>query len=310
MNECKATSPPAGWLELRVAVPLGWQDLVAAILAEAPGTGASIGAIASDTEPPPEGFEWVRTYVAPVEDTSDARRALAQRISDLPERVGDGELAGLRPEFRQLEAHEWEGYWRSYWKPFRVGRMAIVTPDWSGPGRDDDLRLVLEPGRAFGTGRHPTTRTCILALQHRLRPGARVLDCGTGSGVLSVAAARHGAASVDAFDIDPHAESVFDRLTGDNHVTDVCRFRHGGFEVVDPSVPYDSILANISPEVLIAHAGDIATSLAADGWFAASGCPVADRDDVRAALLAAGLTIEEEIVRGRWCTFLGSRLGS
>ena len=307
-------SAAADWTEVRVAVPAGWEDLVASILAEAPGTGASIGAIASDSEPPPSGRVWVRTYIdpqdaTPTEGIAPARRALEERVATLPERVGDDELAGLRIEFRPLEAHEWEGYWRSFWKPFRVGRIAIVTTDYEAPLKPTDHRVVLEPGRAFGTGRHPTTRTCILSLQHRLRPGDRVLDCGSGSGILSVAAARFGASVVDAFDVHPHAGSVFDRLTRDNGVAKPCRFRHGGFEVVDPTERYHAVLANISPEVIEAHAGDLAQALTDDGWLAASGCPVKDQDAVRSYLLAAGLVIDEEIVRGRWCTFL-CRLGS
>ena len=91
-----------------------------------------------------------------------------------------------------LPPEDWAVTWRKVWKPLRVGRLCILTPEWKGPLRPGDVPLCFEPGAAFGTGRHATTRRALVGLQQRLRPGERVLDAGCGSGLLGVAACLLG----------------------------------------------------------------------------------------------------------------------
>lgn len=314
------TSEPGAdeaWLEVRVAVPSAWTETVASMLTDAAGTGSVIGPVAEDREPAPEGSDWVRTYVAPGAEASLACERITRRLEDLVAVADDPELTGLRPALRRLDDSEWVDYWKRFWRPFRVRRVAIVTPEQRAALalRDEDVVLELEPGRAFGTGRHATTRSCLLALQDRLQPGDRVLDCGSGSGVLSVAAAKLGASSCFGFDIEPHAITVAEPLARANGVIDRCRFATGGFdrlatiaaEELNVSEVFDVVLANIFWDVLETHAGDIARRVADDGWYAVSGCPTTHVDRVERALLKAGLAIERIDVRGNWATFLGTR---
>ncbi len=311
-------SPEAGdaWLEVRVAVPQAWTETVATVLTETTGTGSVIGPVAEDRDTAPDGTEWVRTYVAPGAEAASACERVTRRLEDLVAAAEDSELAVLHPAMRRLDDSEWVDYWKRFWRPFRVRRVAIVTPEQRPTValRDDDVVLLLEPGRAFGTGRHATTRTCLLALQDRLQPNDRVLDCGSGSGVLSVAAAKLGARSCFGFDIESYAITVAEPLARANGVDDRCRFVTAGFDDVgailddgDATTEFDVVLANIFWDVLEAHATDIAKRVADDGWYAVSGCPKTHIDRVERALLDAGLSIETLDVRGNWATFLGRR---
>ena len=105
---------------------------------------------------------------------------------------------------RTVQDQDWESAWKQFFKPLRVGRRLVVKPSWEEYApRPDDLVLELDPGMAFGTGAHPTTQLCLEVLEDVVRPGERVLDFGTGSGILALAAARLGAGPVVGLDIDP-----------------------------------------------------------------------------------------------------------
>src|SRR2546422_789169 len=104
---------------------------------------------------------------------------------------------------------DWASAWKAYFKPLRVGRRFVVKPSWEAYApRPDDRVLELDPGMAFGTGAHPTTQLCLEALEETVQPGERVLDFGTGSGILAIAAARLGAGTVFGLDIDPVAAAA------------------------------------------------------------------------------------------------------
>ncbi|MCB9140214.1 MAG: 50S ribosomal protein L11 methyltransferase [Caldilineaceae bacterium] len=110
------------------------------------------------------------------------------------------------PTVRAIREEDWAHAWKQFYKPLRVGRRVVLKPHWEDfDARPDDIVIELDPGMAFGTGLHPSTRLCIAALEARVRPGDAVLDVGTGSGVLSVVAARLGAGPILATDIDPLA---------------------------------------------------------------------------------------------------------
>ena len=163
----------------------------------------------------------------------------------------------------------------------------------------------LEPGGAFGSGRHATTRTCLRVIQERVRVGARVLDAGSGSGILSVAAVLFGAREAHGFDIDPNARPYAEALAEDNGVRERCSFATGGLETIDAQ--YDIVLANLYSDLIRSHAHVLRDALEPSGWFAFSGCAQAQAEATATAIRACGLAIEETLVRGRWHTFVGSR---
>ncbi len=299
-----------GWTEVQVLVPHGWEELVAEALARPPCTAVVFGRTSLGGEPPPEGFELLRTYLPARVDGGAARGLLRARLAGLADAAGAPELQALEPRFRALPPEDYASSWKKVWKPFRVGRLCVVPPAWSGALRPGDLRLVLEPKSAFGTGRHATTRACLALLQELPLGGARVLVAGTGSGLLAVAAALLGAARCLGFDVDPESEPEADALAGANGVAERCEFRRGGFEVLTHrDVAFDLVVANLYADLLQDVACDLGSRLRPGGGFVFSGCAADKAAATRAALAPAGLWVRVERVRGRWHSFAGERLG-
>lgn len=300
--------PPPAWTEIRVLVPEGWLELVADVLALSPCTTVAFGRPSLAADPAPAGFDFVRTFVAEEQDTPQLRREVERQLAGLAESTGAPELAGLQPRFTALPPEDYANSWRKSWKPFRVAGFALVPHDFRGKLRERDQRLWLEPGGAFGTGRHPTTRGCLRAIEARLRPGERVLDAGCGNGVLAVACALRGARSCLGFDIDPAALPYARVLASDNAVEALCEWRVGGFECLGPAdVEFDAFCANLFADLIQAHAVELARRLKPGGWFAISGCRADLREATLAALDAAGLALEQRSTRGRWDTYVGTR---
>lgn len=301
-------SAPVRWTEVRVLVPEGWLELVGQALAELTEGGAAFGRPSLGTEPAPEGFDHVRGYLPDRDDTPGRRGAILLELARLAEATGAPELADLRVEFRALPPEDYATSWRKTWKPFRVGRLCILPPGDERELRAGDLRLVLEPGGAFGSGRHVTTRECLRAAQERTRPGQRLLDAGSGSGILAVAGVLLGAESARGFDVDPNARPYAEALARENGVADRCTFVTCGFEALDGSVePFDGVLANLYADVLCAESGRIARALRPGGWFAWSGCESRHATRVLEAISRCDLLLDEMRIRGRWHTFVGSR---
>ena len=212
-----------------VLVPTGWHELVGEALAFDQTTSVCLGAPSLASTPAPGGWDYVRTFVLCTEDSPELRAALEERLAGLAEATGAPELADLQLRFQALAAEDYANSWRKVAKPIRVGRLAVVPPDWSGTLRDSDVRLTLEPGGAFGTGRHATTRGCLRELSRRMRPGMRTLDAGSGSGILAVASALLGAEQCVGFDTDPHALPYALELARANQVETRCDFLLGVF---------------------------------------------------------------------------------
>jgi len=302
----KSTS---AWTEVRVLAPMGWHELVAETLQGGACTTVVFGRPSLGAPAAPDGFEYVRTFLARRDDTEANRERVLVALRELAAATGEVSLANLSVEFKPLPAEDYATSWKKVWKPFRVGNLCVLSPWTRSVTRPGDVTMVLEPGASFGSGRHATTRMMLRAIQDHLIPGERVVDCGTGSGILAVAAAQFGAREVVAFDIDPNAEPNARDLAERNGYGATCRFETGGFELLPVRErPFDAVLANIYSDVLQLHAPDFRACLRPGGWFALSGCPAQHAEATDQALTAAGLTITERPTRGRWHTFVGKRL--
>ncbi|MBL8861002.1 MAG: 50S ribosomal protein L11 methyltransferase [Planctomycetes bacterium] len=296
----------SAWTEVRVLAPIGWHELVAETLQGGPCTSVAFGRPSLGVAAAPEGFEYVRTFLPRRDDTDANRARIAARVAELAVTTGDDALAALDIEFKPLPPEDYATSWMKVWKPFRVGRLAVLSPWTQSVPRAADVTMELEPGASFGSGRHATTRMMLRAIQERVRPGDRLVDCGTGSGILAVAAALFGAREVFAFDTDPNAEPNARELAERNGVAGRVRFATGGFELLaGHAAGFDGLAANIYSDILQQHAADFRAALRPGGWFALSGCPAPHAAATDRALAAAGLDVTARPVRGRWHSFLG-----
>lgn len=293
------------WIEVRAIVPLGWQELVAERLAVGPCTSVAFGRPSLAADAAPDGWDYVRTFIPSHADSPGLRDAIVRAIGELADATGARELSGIALEFRPLPPEDYATSWKKSWKAFRVGRLCVIAPWSTQAPRESDLVMILEPGGAFGSGRHATTRTMLRLLTERVEPGVRVLDAGSGSGILSVASALLGARICFGFDVDPNAKPYADQLASENGAADRCRFATGGFELLGAKERFDVVLANIYSDVIQERAPQLRGALAPEGWFAFSGCPAQHAEATRRAIEAAGLRIAETRVRGRWHTFVG-----
>ena len=296
------------WTEIRVVVPQGWEELVAEALALDECTTVAFGRSSLAADPVPEGCEMVRTFVSSTLDTPELRQTIRSVLEALADTTGAEELRNLPLLFKPLPPEDYANSWKKSWKPFRVGRIAVLAPWSESRTRPDDLVMRLEPGATFGSGRHPTTRLCMAAVQRYCQPGARVLDAGTGTGILAVTAALCGAREVHGFDIDAHSKPCADDLARSASVAERCTFAHGGFEVA-PSGPFDMVVANIYSDIIQLHARALRELLAPQGHFVFSGVPMQHDRATRAAIEKAGLIIQHHDSLGRWQLYCGQAQG-
>jgi ribosomal protein L11 methyltransferase len=221
--------------------------------------------------------------------------------------LGHLQAFGLRPigelETRLVQEEDWADAWKSHFPVLRVGRRLVIRPTWrEHDAAADDVVLALDPGMAFGTGLHPTTRLCLAALEQLADAGhvsgVRVLDVGSGSGILSVAAGRLGAARVVAVDTDPIAvESTAANATL-NGLETLIDARRGSVPVAD--APFDLVLANLIASLLVELAPALRQSVVAGGRVLASGIFIDRTDEVVKAFAEAGLREVERLQEGDW----------
>jgi len=275
---------------------------------EASGGGAVIESTGYDDWGKPIDGEfrlWVKTYVKPGARGLEIRRQIEEglwRLSllyPIPE-----------PQIRTLREEDWAHAWKKFYKPLRIGQRVVLKPSWEEfDVQPDDLIVELDPGMAFATGLHPTTRLCIAALEEVVQPGDAVLDLGAGSGVLAIAARKLGAGSILAVDIDPIAVDVTLENSARNHVGEEAG---GAFEVRLGSVPeamagrFPVIVANILAEVLVklfdAEYGypPLLEPLAPGGHMILSGIIEYRADIVVDAIQRHGLTLLARKQEGDW----------
>jgi ribosomal protein L11 methyltransferase len=194
----------------------------------------------------------------------------------------------------------WATAWRDGYEPIRIGRLTIV-PSWLEAPKGSDLVIRLDPGMAFGTGLHPTTRACLELLQTADPMPAAVLDVGTGSGILALAALRLGAQRAVGYDTDQLAVEASTANARANVLSDRFEAQHGSLpELAAELFPF--VVANLVAAVLVELAPRLAAHAAPGGTLIASGIIESRSDEVEAALTAAGFVVVDWITEGDWVT--------
>lgn len=249
----------------------------------------------------------VKAYVADAPESkavlTDVRQAIA-RLKTLPA----GENAGsLSVVVNRVDDADWENGWKQYYRPLLAGKKLYVTPCWiEDPAPEGRVPLRLDPGVAFGTGEHHTTRMCLELLEDAVHPGDEVLDLGCGSGILSVAAILLGAKRAVAVDIDPVAEHVALENAALNGVTNAQYDVRIGDILTNEALksatrkPYDLVVANIVAGVIIALAPFARACCKRGAPFIVSGIIGERETEVRRAVEAQGFALEETLVREDW----------
>ena len=233
--------------------------------------------------------------------------AVERAVADVTTALGHLQAFGLRPigdlTTRVVHEADWAEAWKAHFPVLRAGRRIVIKPTWRRHRpRPDEVVVALDPGMAFGTGLHPTTRLCLAALERvadrGLVTGARALDVGCGSGILAIAAARLGAASVLGVDTDPIAVEATAANAARNRLTQRIAAREGSLPTGEP--PFDVVLANLIAGVLVALARELAAEVAPGGTLVASGIYVDRETEVRDAFAAVGLKVGDRSAEGDW----------
>ncbi|MGE7879523.1 50S ribosomal protein L11 methyltransferase [Peribacillus muralis] len=208
----------------------------------------------------------------------------------------------------EVNEEEWATAWKKYYNPVKISERFTIVPTWEEytPVSSDELIIELDPGMAFGTGTHPTTVMCIQALERTVKPGDLVVDVGTGSGVLSIAAALLEAKRIQSLDLDEVAVQSAKQNVKLNSVQDRVSVSQGNLlDGVDEQA--DVVVANILAEVIMRFTDDVAKVVKPGGYFIASGIIQPKKQDVKDAITASGFTIEETILMEDWVALIAKR---
>lgn len=310
------------WLEIRIETTEEGVEVVYAMLDRLGVSAVSVeeSVAAMEAQLQDSGLVWDyaeidNTRTAPCvvayaaeELAEQAQKAVQEELVILPALCPELPLGSLKVSFQTKAESSWENNWKQYYKPFPVGERLWVRPAWENAEPNGRMELVIDPGMAFGTGSHETTRMCLEFLDAAVQTGDSVLDLGCGSGILSIAAQKLGAARVCAVDIDPVAKKVAEENMLRNDIAEM--ELHCGNILTDAALSakilgsYHIIVSNIVADVVMALAPFVRQNLQAQGLWISSGI-IGDREaDVLKAFVQEGFAVCERKAQGEWRAFL------
>ena len=313
------------WLELKIDTSHAGLDAVTELLEQQGVTGVMI-----DDEADFQSFlENNRQYWDYVDEELLAQKKGVSRVTFYLERNENalGTVAAVRiamaalkkehPEYapmlltmEDVADEDWENNWKQFYKPMEIGNRLLVVPEWEEAHGGERVKLVLNPGLTFGTGSHATTRLCLQALDTHIHGGESVLDLGCGSGILSIAALRLGAARAFACDIDEKCVDVAYENAALNGIGKDCYTVRWGDVLSDEALRqemgggYDVVVANIVADVIMGLSGSVRPFLKVGGLFLCSGIIDDRAEEVLAKLKGDGWDVFEQRSNEGWFSYL------
>jgi ribosomal protein L11 methyltransferase len=282
------------WAEIEVAAAGdAAQEAVGALFTEVAGTQGYATTPAK-----------VTGYLPVDERLENTLLTLKSALRALPTSAG---VTGVPDDItvRFVAEEDWAHAWKAYFKPQRIGERVVVKPTWEPFAPEaGDVVVEIDPGMAFGTGLHATTRLCLRGLEKHVTPGMTVADVGTGSGILAAAAALFGAASCAATDIDPLAVKIARENVALNRVDDRVTVAESD---VPPAGEFDIVVANILADVILGMAPALLAATRPGGLLIASGIIDSRADDVARGLAGIGFTDIEKATEQEWVALTARR---
>ena len=296
------------WVELSIDTPAEFVEPLTQVFTEHGEGGVAIELPAGhnpdegERAPVPERVT-VTTYI-PHDNRLEGRYARIDMAVRLVAHVGD--VSELR--VRVVEEEEWQESWKEHFHVLRVGTRTVIVPTWrTYEPREDDVVITLDPGMAFGTGHHPTTRMCLELLETHVERGDRVLDLGCGSGILSIAAAKLGASKVFGLEIDPIAASVAVRNVRENGVQDIVLTDEASLPHPRAAAgEYDLLVANVSAKVITELAEHIVRVVRSGGTLIFSGILDKQQTEVIERMSSLGVSFEDGLTDADWVALVGT----
>lgn len=303
------------WLEIKVNAKAEAIDAITEILYEFGASGVAIDEPIDYEAMKIDNLFW--DYIEPQEGEQDkessvsayfseAEAELEKKIQGIKDKVQQLPEFGLdigsgKIEIKEIDQIDWETSWKQYFKPVHITDRIVVKPQWEEYlPQEDELIIHIDPGMAFGTGTHETTSMCIKAIEKNLEPGYSILDIGTGSGILSIAAVLLGAKEATGVDLDPVAVEVANENIEINGLSDKINILHGDLLTLIEG-QFDIVVANIIADaILILLDSDVKSFVKDKGLFICSGIIQEKEDLVVEKLKGKGFEIKEINRDGEW----------
>ena len=243
---------------------------------------------------------------------SEEETNLPEKIAVIKEKIRNLTEFGLSigsgtVELSNVNQEDWESAWKQYFKPVHVTDRIVVKPEWEEYSpQEGEIVIEIDPGMAFGTGTHETTSMCINQIEKNLKAGDRVIDIGSGSGILSMAAVLLGAEKATGVDLDPVAVRVALENVELNNLQDKIEILHGNLtDVIREKA--DIVVANIMADIILMLLEDVREFIKDDGMFISSGIIQEKRAAVEARLLEKNFSIVEVETKGEWCAITAQK---
>ena len=290
------------WIQVSLDVDAEAAEAVAEVLSRFAPDGVAFEP-QGDGQSTTQASVTVKAYLPAGPQTKSVQHRLAEALWHL------GQIYPIpEPTFATIAEADWADAWKEHFHPLRVGQRIVIKPSWREfETAPDDILIELDPGMAFGTGLHPTTQMCLTTIEQKMRPGMRVLDLGTGSGILALAAAKLGADEVLALDTDPVAVAAAQENIQRNDATQIVTVAQGSLDRA--TGVYDLVVVNILAKVIISLAREgLAERVRSEGQWVTAGIIETQVAEVVAILEAAGLRVTEKRQIADWVTLIGHKV--